>query len=731
MAQFNPAIQPTNDPNYENRSRPIDVPDSLRPRGVEENRIMPEGQKIGDRSAEYLGQAAAFGMQADGASKKAYGDLFAGIVGIADFAGKAGVQMVKKDIEDRVYDVANKERLAYTESLEQIKAGKGVKSLLDARAEADGGSDELPDEVDGLPDRLGSLTGARDAGKISNSYYQARLLAEAKDLRARYPGFRQEIDDQFARVTGVNPANAYINSLVGDINRAAAAANKGQSKIESYILQRQGYPNAVKMYHDFKAGLIKDTDVLTWAAPYERQEQELKMRAAKINDAKATRGEVEYQASRGADAAFGMVVGRSVDQMLGRMQINSAEDASKLDLQVKAGAIPASRFQELGQEIADHRAQLKIQMKKDADVNGITKILGADEVNKRIDASLQQLEVLNDRVYHKDFGGIYRTAKAIKSQTEDDTMQLLQNTKVGPAMRQMMVLREIGGEQWFQKFNLDLIKSGLPAHYSAYAERWMSEIASQTNMRTTGMPVTLNDMLDEFKAKGMNDNKVNSAIINMIGKISDKDTPDEVKSNLALAAFHPNNNSFISKLNVDGVDSSGRKIQGMNATFQKFTTPEMTAAMKKLGETKPEIWNNYVNWAKTTLGTELISREVQDLKTIPDNANVKVGWDDKNSRFFAIDTRPDSLKEVQRGYHVSAASNQYFKRVEASLNRINSNLGNYKNIAEASGGDVNAFLLKSIADIGGRDALTKVEGIPFQMLQQIGLMKLRSGVGSK
>lgn len=729
MAQFNPAIHPTNDPNYENRSRPIDVPDTLKPRGVEENRILPEGQKIGDKSAEYEGQAAAFGMQAEGSAMKSYGDLFAGVVGIADFVGKSGVQLVKKDIEDRVYNVANKERLAYTESLEQIKAGKGVKSLLDARAEAS--DEETPSEIDGLPDRLGGLTGARDAGKISNSYYQGRLLAEAKDLRARYPGFRQEIDDQFAKVTGVNPANAYINSLVGDINRAAANANKGQSKIESFILQRQGYPGFDKLYGQFKRGEVTDQDVLAKAAPYERQDQELKQRQAIINDKKLTRGEQEYAASRGADAAFGMVVGRSVDQMLSRMEINSAEDASKLDLQVKSGAIPSQRFQELGQEIAQHRAQLKVQMKKDADVNGITKILGTDEVNKKIDASLAQLEVLNDRVYNKDFGGIYNAAKAIKSQTEDDTKALLANSKIGPPFRQMMVLKEAGGEQWFQKFNLDMIKENLPQHYSEYAKGWMREITSQTNMRSTGMPVTLNDMFDEFKSKGMNDNKVNASMTNMIGKITDKDTPDAVKANLALAAFHPNNAGFISKLNADGMDSSGRKIQGQNAVFQKFTSPEMTAEMKRLGQTNPDIWNNYVNWAKGTLGTELIGREVADLKTIPENSGVKVAWNDKTSRFQAVDSRSDEQKQAMGRVTGSQGSGQYFKKVEASLNRINSNLGNYKNIAEASGADVNQFLLKSIADIGGREALTRVDGIPFQMLQQMGLMKLRSGIGNK
>ena len=55
MANINTQINPTNDPNYTNTTRPISIPDSIRPQGVETNRIMPEGVKQGDRSAEYDG----------------------------------------------------------------------------------------------------------------------------------------------------------------------------------------------------------------------------------------------------------------------------------------------------------------------------------------------------------------------------------------------------------------------------------------------------------------------------------------------------------------------------------------------------------------------------------------------------------------------------------------------------------------------------------------------------
>src|SRR6185312_5765483 len=175
----------------------IDVPQNIRPQGVQNNEILPQGVQQGDMSAAYAGKAAAAGVEAEAVGDNKYADLFKDLAETGNFLGKAGVNIVKKDIEDKVYQVADKERQSYTDLVEKIKAGVGVKNVLDANAE-DTGQESQPAEVANLPDTLSALQGARDSGKISGTYYQSRLLADAKNLRAQYPDFREEIDRAFA-----------------------------------------------------------------------------------------------------------------------------------------------------------------------------------------------------------------------------------------------------------------------------------------------------------------------------------------------------------------------------------------------------------------------------------------------------------------------------------------------------------------------------------------------------
>lgn len=266
MAVFNPEVKPTNDPTYGSNSRAIDTPNSIPVQGVETNRIMPKGQEIGDRSAEFEGQAAAFNMQGQAVSNKGFGDLFAGLVSIGDFLGKAGVHVVKKDIENQVYEIANKEREQYTAELEAIKA-KGVsgKSLLDANASAD---EPLPAEIEDLPSELETLRSSRDGGKITKTDYSGRLLNRAKVLRAQYPGFKKEIDAEFAAITGMNPANARINGLITDINKQAATAASAQNKTLSFIKSNADVPRADEMYVGFANGTKTEAEVFSHISQY-------------------------------------------------------------------------------------------------------------------------------------------------------------------------------------------------------------------------------------------------------------------------------------------------------------------------------------------------------------------------------------------------------------------------------------------------------------------------------
>ncbi len=275
MAPFNPPINPLNPDDYTRKARPVDIDQGIKPQGVAQNQIMPHGVMQGDESAKYAGEAEAAGIKSQAVKDTSYGDLFKDLVSTVDLAGKGGVEVVKKNIEDKVYEIADRERQAYTDVLEKVKASGGVSDIL-----APGTTDEngVPTEVAGVSDTLVALQGARDSGKIPKSYYDDRLLAEAKAMRAQYPGFKEYIDQQFSKVTGENPANAKISHLTQEINRAASSLSGEKAKMLNFIRSNMDtIPNAPQVYTDFQNGLITSQDVLAKSYPYQKLKADLNM----------------------------------------------------------------------------------------------------------------------------------------------------------------------------------------------------------------------------------------------------------------------------------------------------------------------------------------------------------------------------------------------------------------------------------------------------------------------
>src|SRR5882672_209847 len=352
MAPFNPPINPLNPDDYTRKSRAVDIDPGIKPQGVAQNQIMPHGVMQGDESAKYAGEAEASGIKSAAVSGTAYGDLFKDIVQTVDFAGKGGVELVKKDIENKVYEVADRERQSYTDILQKVKAGIGVKNVLDSNAEMTD-EESTPAEVAGLPDSFSALQGARDSGKISGTYYQSRLLAEAKTLRAQYPGFREYIDQQFSKVTGTNPANAYIHSLVQDINRAASSTAGEKSKMLNFIRSNMDtIPNAPQVYTDYQNDLITSQDVLAKSYPYQKLKADLNMSNLIFNSESTNRQEKERIAGLSIDKAAGGVVSQAVDTLTSKMGLNTKDDLNKLIELDKSGAITGPMWQQYGQSIA-------------------------------------------------------------------------------------------------------------------------------------------------------------------------------------------------------------------------------------------------------------------------------------------------------------------------------------------------------------------------------------------
>lgn len=749
MAPFNPEIQRTNDPTFGSNSRAVDTPDGIRPQGVQQNQIMPEGQKIGDRSAEYEGQARAFESQGEAASNKGFGDLFSGIVGIADYLGKGGVQLVKKDIENKVYEIASAERAAYTAELEKIKAGVGVGNILGGAPTASNASgDPIPEAVSELGQTLAVLKSARDGGKITKTDYWGRLAAEAQNLRAQYPGFKAEIDAEFSKVTGQNPANARVNGLITEINRAVATQGSQQNRTLRFLDQNNNTPKYEELRAGYLNGTVSEATIYNEVGKYVRKMEDFKVRDLERKERTGTAEERQTAASRDVDDRMGTYVSASVDRFATKYGFNTPDGASQLQKAQDGGQISAQQWRARGDELLAEITRIRVDAMQRARQAGFAKDLkgGQKELAEKIEDSLQPMKAMHDAVMSQNIGLLYSAKREATAILDQNKVDLLKSDKIGPVTATMKTLSDLGMEQYAQGWitNQILGPKGISEGLTDFTNNWGGAFRAQNGKQGV---VTYNDFAAEIVAKKITDpiqqKRIMQQRVDDVLEIADSKTPDPVKANIARAAFSPGNNGFLSKLNMDSFDERGRPIHGMNAVFQKWTSPEISREMERLGRSDPALWKQYTDWVKTTWSTELAPRDIAELSKYQKDPNIRISWNAEQKRFNVERTAVPELQAKYReglggeGKNTSEtlANQQQFQVVDRSLRRINDALQNLRHVAAMENPKdptaVDAFLLRTIAQATSPDVIRNLNSLPGDLVSKILLGSQKKNANSK
>lgn len=173
---------------------------------------------------------------------------------------------------------------------ETRKAAEGVRDEFTAAA---GPNVQVPASLTNALGRTERLKRAYNEGKIKDSTYWARLNTETKALRARFPGFEEEIDRAMAQVTGAIPANRLRSALL----RENLPSRKGKSPQEErmdFVLKWGKYLN--KQWTD---GILSGQKSLTAAtrviSTQLSGEQTLEMAKAQREDRRGKREETKEQ----------------------------------------------------------------------------------------------------------------------------------------------------------------------------------------------------------------------------------------------------------------------------------------------------------------------------------------------------------------------------------------------------------------------------------------------------
>lgn len=746
MAPFNPEIKPVNE-SYINRSQGISVPDNIKPTGQQTNQIMPRGVAEGNRAAEYAGKAEATGYQLDANDFDTRATLVNGITQATKYGVGITDELIKKGIEKDVYDQVNQEREGYLQELQAFKTkleGSGnLKSFLDANAQA---IEDLPDELQEFTETTDRLAAARQQGATPGrqraSGYATKLVQVAKNLRSKYPGYTDYVDQRMEMVSGHKPANYMMAQMLGDINDKMTGQNANIKRTLSFATSKEnlGFLSLTgrsdEIIQGIMAGQIQLPDIVKMIAPYAQrrtQNELLKFQREDIDNKRALTNDLQGLAVDEVDGRVSTMAGEAVDKF--QVQVLGVKDPMKFVEFARAasnGQFSPQQREAVGQQLVMQLPYIRQEMlaegKKRNPKTGRTLIQdagGMEKFTKKVDESLQTFNAYKDAFYSGQFGTVGALSREMSAQSDMMKARLLNHPDMGPTLQILEGMRKIGGDSnIMNEFYLEMFRKGMDQKVQKFAGDYAGEFMAGTAAAKTGKHVTFNDFLTYAQKNKVATNETVSTVFeHTMARLKDSKISPDIKYNLIQSMYGDGNLNFVEKLNKDGVDSKGRPILGTFYTYNQMTAPEVTEMIKELDKAKPGVWNKYVNWATTTY-RNLFVRELKDFESSYDTLKgrgITVDWIKSTGEFkpkFAL-TSSNESRPAEYGMRDTYSTTK--DKVTSQFQKLNDGLKGLRAIAVGAGkspDEVEAFMLDTMANAGWRPS-ADIGGLPEKMMQKL------------
>jgi len=685
MAVFNPQVQPTNDPNWTNVSRPI-------------SDVTP------DKSAAIAISGSA--------------ELLDSGVKIAD-------TLTKQSIKQDVYSGVDKLRDAYTDSLKDLRNAQIASTdttLLPSKDNGDGGGDNPPVGLQNGLDRVKQIgvAIAQNGGKINDTLYTGALNSMAKQLRSSYPGYRDYIDEQIKSVSGMDPANAFMKNLMEDINRNAEN-NKTEVNATRAML-RQGVAegfhdvnnvSAAQVLQAYDNGAITIDQVNKWYNGARKIEYDLKMKGTARADRQADDADAVKTASKDLASATGQIV----DQAWTTMTIGKNTDTpAKLAkfLQENAGntAVMDERSQAIGQQLQAMRTAMFNQAWAEANKGGsnsmIAKMGGDGEAAKKvIEGRLATVDLAVQAVFNKDWGSAYSHMNFNKAIVQDSTNLMYNATdeEVRRYNRMVGAVNQMSPQAASQFFQQSVL-GGVPQGEKEYLKNMKLELLTQPDA-PQGSLISAQGQLDKMRGKGVTSPKSYSDFIDTVKLIADKDWSLENRINLARGFFDPDKNAGLLSDKNFKKDTiiNGRQVPGKYSVFSRLAAPDIGASIREIGQSRPDIAKDYEVMMSREFGEQLFSRELRDLGQSNEAATTARGY---KVGYFADKGQVPMFKLTDlQGRELTTQQALAVGAPLTAVNRLNSGIaGMYSVYNYAGSKDPATDVLNTMYKYGYQDAKT-------------------------
>lgn len=629
MAAFNPEVKPNNDPSYLGYSRELE-----RPR-----------------------------------ANNTLGNLFEGIGDVVSLGTAAVDNTIQEGIKNDV-----------TASVDKIRGDTGV----DPVAELYGTGGKLPNgdtppNAPGVQKAMQGLTEAWKQGKLRDTDYYGKLEAMTRQIRAKYPGYRSEVDAMVARTTGVNPANALMNAIQAEFNSAQKQIEKKQDAWESYKERNQKY---------FPADY--------WSNPEKYTQDQLKayvgVKERENAEVTATNARLEMESKNNkltqdnALAAYSRRIEQTVDNTISEGLQAANFDSFLKDIAKKSQSgikltpddkeLITAKFNTLrGQTLMAIRSAWtqKFDPTK-ADSGSFSTVITDLDGRRKVEGdAMKRIDDLQENVFSEKYGLIAAEQRIIKANKDQEESRLWTDPRFKGLVRGGAVRDKIG-------------------------DIGLQEAIRQAPDLGTAITNSVRDYMITSSATG--DGSLNDAILSLKEESRRKYGKSDGKGafGVIMDTYGTFNNSTISpetRLNI-GRTLVKQAEASQNAVFQfekddrykvfaAMSDPQTSKNMFELGKTDPKLYQEYKDFvAQTTAG--VLKPFVDSVNGIVrDRQNIQASWDESKGQIVVTDT--DSAKLGGKLNPLSATESYLTGQAREEVDKANLVLRNLQALAKIEGKD--------------------------------------------
>lgn len=687
----------------------------------------PTGEAMADTST---GQAiAAFGKGLEGA------------VGLADTAFK---DTIKNEIATRS-DAAKDDFLGQLEQFQRrnnttptTPNGPSVPlPRSDPRKANAMASDDDLTATDNTP--AGLQAGLQGVQKIGNAISQsgktrttdldANLTDILKDLRNRFPGYRDYIDQQGSSIIGYNPGNKLIADKVAQINESMSNAAKTKDYWEKQIAGSgfEGAPEALAKF--------KQTGNTDWAEAWYAQNNTAHQRIAdSIAKFKLLSDGDAFKKAQGEDAANLLADEAATGNFRNRRFINSdktSPTSSQIQDQLNDLSVhPEKRnpiaIRNLGIQLVALENQNTTETRMAMQSSGVYAAIGTKKAEEIISSKITGLYgLMHKQLSDEQFGLVHATQNAAVDVISDRAMQVLADPSIGGIVATGGVLNRISPFLAPDYTKSVLGDSDFGGKLFNLSKQQVRQGATQTGGIYDGPG--LNGKVYTFQ-QAMEEQDKAQKIVNA----SPQDRVEGIKKVLELKQalmekdpravdagisffFDPTNQSSLNKWLKDDYYEPGKGVvKGATSTFDELHDPRIVKNIWDRAHAGNGLaWDNYKDWsdryaipALTTMAKTWAVNESQLKSQKMIQGDMPSGTD--HHFYYNSDTQQIGITNL-KGEPMDINSTYRVNPDVFMVRNANMVLKSLSNIANQEGSDPNAYVFRTLYRAGWKDTPADVE----------------------